>query len=113
MTVKLILGDCLDVLKKFEDNSIDSLVTDPTVKPLKLMSYLINMITPPSGIVLDPFMGSGSTGVAAVKSGFNFIGMEKEPEYFEIAKARINYHDPKNEEKNLFSKEDLGEQLEI
>ena len=65
--------------------------THPTVKPIKLMSYLINMITPPNGIVLDPFMGSGSTGVAAVKNGFSFIGIEKEPEYMEIAKARIEY----------------------
>ncbi len=63
----------------------------PTVKAVKLMTYLINMITPPNGIVLDPFMGSGSTGVAAVKAGFNFIGIEMEDEYMEIAKARINY----------------------
>lgn len=62
----------------------------PTIKPVKLMSYLINMITPPKGIVLDPFMGSGSTGVAAVKEGFNFIGIELDPEYFKIAEARIN-----------------------
>jgi site-specific DNA-methyltransferase (adenine-specific) len=63
----------------------------PTVKSVKLMSYLINMITPPEGIVLDPFMGSGSTGVAAIKNNFNFIGIEKETEYMEIAKARIEY----------------------
>lgn len=61
----------------------------PTVKAVKLMTYLINMITPPNGIVLDPFMGSGSTGVAAVKAGFNFIGIEMNAEYMEIAKARI------------------------
>ena len=65
--------------------------THPTVKPLKLMTYLINMITPPDGIVLDPFLGSGSTGVAAVQNGFSFIGIEKEPDYMEIAKARIEY----------------------
>lgn len=59
-----------------------------TVKPIKLMQYLINMITQPGGTVLDPFMGSGSTCVAAKKSGFMFIGIEKEKEYFEIAKAR-------------------------
>lgn len=64
----------------------------PTIKSVKLMSYLINMITPPNGIVLDPFMGSGSTGVAAVKEGFNFIGIELDPEYFKIAEARINYY---------------------
>jgi DNA modification methylase len=63
----------------------------PTVKPLKLMSYLIRMITPPGGIVLDPFCGSGSTGVAAKKEGFQFLGIEREKEYIEIAKKRI-YH---------------------
>lgn len=61
----------------------------PTVKPKKLMSYLIKLITPPNGVVLDPFMGSGSTGIAAKECGFNFIGIEKEKEYYEIAKARI------------------------
>jgi DNA modification methylase len=62
----------------------------PTVKPIKLMSYLCKLITPPRGIVLDPFMGSGSTGVAAAKEGFGFIGIEREESYIEIAKARIN-----------------------
>ncbi len=62
----------------------------PTVKPIKLMSYLCLLITPPDGTILDPFMGSGSTGVAARKEGFEFIGIEKESEYFEIAKRRIN-----------------------
>jgi hypothetical protein len=61
----------------------------PTIKPKKLMSYLISMITPPGGIVLDPFAGSGSTGVAATENGFQFIGIEKEKEYFEIAEKRI------------------------
>lgn len=61
----------------------------PTVKPLKLMEYLIKLITPPNGTVLDPFMGSGSTGVAAVKNGFKFIGCEMSAEYVEIAEKRI------------------------
>lgn len=61
----------------------------PTLKPKALMSYLIKLITPPGGKVLDPFMGSGSTGLAAKEEGFSFIGIEREPEYFEIAKARI------------------------
>jgi DNA modification methylase len=64
----------------------------PTVKPVKLMEYLIKLITPPGGTVLDPFMGSGSTGVAARNLGFDFIGVEMNEEYFEIAKKRI---DPK------------------
>lgn len=63
--------------------------THPTVKSTKLMEYLIKLITPPGGTVLDPFMGSGSTGVAAQRLGFDFIGIEKELEYFEIAAKRI------------------------
>ena len=63
----------------------------PTVKPTDLMRYLCRLVTPPGGIVLDPFMGSGSTGKAAVKEGFSFIGIEMSEEYMEIAKARIEY----------------------
>lgn len=61
----------------------------PTVKPIKLMEYLIKLVTPPQGTVLDPFMGSGTTGVAAKKLGFNFIGIELNEEYLEIAKKRM------------------------
>jgi len=61
----------------------------PTVKPIKLMRYLCRLITPPGGLVLDPFAGSGSTGCAAVMEGFHFIGIEKEAEFIEIARARI------------------------
>jgi len=63
----------------------------PTVKPTDLMRYLCRLITPPNGTVLDPFLGSGSTGKAAVIEGFNFIGIEQSAEYAEIANARINY----------------------
>ena len=63
--------------------------THPTVKPQKLMQYLCRMVTPKGGTVLDMFMGSGSTGMAAKDEGFDFIGIEKEKEYFEIAEARI------------------------
>ena len=63
--------------------------TCPCVKPTTLMRYLCRLVTPPGGVVLDCFMGSGSTGVAAVKEGFRFVGIEKDPAYFEIAKARI------------------------
>jgi DNA modification methylase len=63
----------------------------PTVKPTELMRYLCRLITPPNGIVLDPFMGSGSTGKGAILEGFDFIGMELDPEYVEIAKARITH----------------------
>jgi len=61
----------------------------PTVKPTDLMQYLCRLVTPPGGTVLDPFMGSGSTGKAAQMEGFRFIGCERDPDYFAIAKARI------------------------
>ena len=61
----------------------------PTVKAVKLMEYLIQLITPQKGKVLDPFMGSGSTGIAAVTVGFDFVGIEKDADYFKIAEARI------------------------
>jgi DNA modification methylase len=61
----------------------------PTVKPTALMRYLCRLVTPPGGVVLDPFTGSGSTGKAAIMEGFRFIGIEREAEYVAIAKARI------------------------
>jgi site-specific DNA-methyltransferase (adenine-specific) len=64
--------------------------THPTVKPTDLMAYLCRLVTPPSGIILDPFMGSGSTGKAAVREGFNFIGIDKEEEYVAIASKRLH-----------------------
>jgi len=60
----------------------------PTVKPVALMEYLIKLITPPNGIVLDPFMGSGTTGIACKNLGIEFVGIEREQEYFEIAQKR-------------------------
>jgi len=63
----------------------------PTVKPTDLMRYLCRLVTPPNGTVLDPFMGSGSTGKAAILEGFRFIGIEREAEYLEIARARIDH----------------------
>jgi DNA modification methylase len=63
----------------------------PTVKPIKLMEYLVRMITPPGGTVLDPFLGSGSTLVAAARLGFKGIGCEMSPEYLEIARRRIEH----------------------
>jgi site-specific DNA-methyltransferase (adenine-specific) len=61
----------------------------PCVKPTNLMAYLCRLVTPPGGTVLDPFMGSGSTGKAAMLEGFQFIGIEREAESFQIANARI------------------------
>jgi len=60
-----------------------------TVKPVKLMQYLVRMVTPPNGIVLDPFVGSGTTGIAAKLEGFDFVGIEQDAEYCKIAEARI------------------------
>jgi site-specific DNA-methyltransferase (adenine-specific) len=95
---------CANCSKKFIGSpnticSCDNPITDnqvfkkknnhPTVKPIKLMEYLIKMVTPKGGVVLDCFMGSGSTGIAAKNLGFDFIGIEKEEEYMEIAKQRI------------------------
>lgn len=61
----------------------------PTVKPTDLMAYLVRLVTPPNGTVFDPFMGSGSTGKAAMREGFAFFGVDMTPEYVEIAKVRI------------------------
>ncbi|HBO3602627.1 TPA: site-specific DNA-methyltransferase [Pseudomonas aeruginosa] len=61
----------------------------PTVKPTDLMAYLVRLVTPPGGKVLDPFTGSGSTGKAAVREGFEFVGIEREAPYLAIAEARI------------------------
>jgi site-specific DNA-methyltransferase (adenine-specific) len=69
----------------------------PTVKPTDLMRYLCRLITPPNGTVLDPFMGSGSTGKAAMYEGFKFIGVEMTDEYLPIAKARIEFAVSDNE----------------
>ena len=61
----------------------------PTMKPIALMAYLIRLVTPPGGVVLDPFMGSGTTGIAATLEGRPFIGIERDPAYSDIACARI------------------------
>jgi site-specific DNA-methyltransferase (adenine-specific) len=74
----------------------------PTVKPTDLMAYLVRLVTPKGGIVLDPFMGSGSTGKAAVREGMDFIGIEREDEYMEIAKTRIEHEQKKNKHTKFF-----------
>jgi DNA modification methylase len=63
----------------------------PTVKPIALMQYLVRLVTPPTGIVLDPFMGSGSTGKACMYEGFSFIGIDQSEEYVKISQARIDF----------------------
>ena len=68
----------------------------PTVKPIALMRYLVRLVTPKDGTVLDPFMGSGSTGCAAMCEGMNFVGIELSEEYLEIARRRIEYWQSQN-----------------
>jgi site-specific DNA-methyltransferase (adenine-specific) len=82
-------------VSKAERNAgIEDKNNHPTVKPINLMTYLCRLITPTGGIVLDPFMGSGSTGIAARLEGFKFCGMEMDKDYFDIASARIeNYEE--------------------
>jgi site-specific DNA-methyltransferase (adenine-specific) len=81
---------------------MDQHSSHPTVKPTDLMRYLCRLITPPNGIILDPFTGSGSTGKAAMAEGFRFIGIEREAEYIEIARARISAEAEKPRQLSLF-----------
>ena len=85
---------------EWTDDTTPSKNHHPTVKPVELMKYLCRLVTPKDRIVLDPFMGSGSTGVAALAEGFYFIGIEKEEEYFDIACARLQ-HFVDNQKTNL------------
>ena len=98
---------------KRESNSFDIFESDgrektinrnshPTVKPTTLMAYLVRLVTPKGGVVLDPFMGSGSTGKASVREGFDFIGIEREDEYMEIAKTRIEHEQKKHNHRKFF-----------
>lgn len=77
-------------LRKIEDAPKTGNI-HPTVKPTDLMAYLCRLVTPPGGLVLDPFMGSGSTGKAAMREGFRFIGVELSAEYFPLCMARIQH----------------------
>jgi DNA modification methylase len=77
--------------------------THPTVKPTDLMRYLCRLVTPPGGIVLDPFMGSGSTGKAAILEGFGFIGIEREPPSYAIAQHRISRAQAAGHQPDLFA----------
>ena len=97
--MKLIKGDSFEEVKKLEK----TYNTHPTVKPIKLMKYLCEITkTPTGGTVLDPFMGSGSTGIACIKTGRKFIGIEREEKYFEIANARLKYHKNRGRQVSLF-----------
>jgi len=76
-----------------EERSLPVKNNHPTLKPINLMSYLIKLITPEGGVVLDPFMGSGSCGIAAALGDFNYIGMELDEDYFKIAEQRIKEYE--------------------
>lgn len=75
----------------------------PTVKPTDLMAYLLRLVTPPGGVALDPFMGSGSTGKAAMREGFEFIGCEIDEQYAAIARARIEFEVLRQQEQKVES----------
>ena len=77
----------------------------PTVKPIKLMQYLVRLITPPNGKVLDPFCGSGTTGIACKLEGYEFVGIEQDAEYCKIAEARINGYKPEIEDSKEIEQE--------
>ncbi len=80
----------------------------PTVKPLALMRWLIRLLCPPDGLVLDPTVGSGTTGAAAALEGRRFVGIELEPAYMEIAAARIAHHASRSPGKPKVSRGPLG-----
>jgi DNA modification methylase len=88
---KQVFGDDGGTYRGLSNSKLLSTNHHPTVKPTTLMQYLVRLVTPPKGIVLDPFMGSGSTGKAAVLERFEFIGIDQSAEYCEIATARIEY----------------------
>lgn len=88
----------------------------PTVKPTDLMAYCCRLVTPPGGIVLDPFMGSGSTGKGAIREGFNFVGVELRPDYFDIAHSRIAHECARllaAEEQAALEREENGRQGDL
>lgn len=84
---------CSKASKRDRDEGLDDHNTHPTVKPTDLMRYLCRLVTPPGGVVLDPFMGSGSTGKAAILEGFRFVGIDTEQKYVDTARRRIQWAD--------------------
>lgn len=82
---------CAKVSKKERSEGLDEAHAHPTTKPVDLMRYLVRLVTPTGGVVLDPFMGSGTTGVATLREGARFVGIEREREYREVAVQRIRH----------------------
>lgn len=99
------IGDYIDDVNsasgKFGSEKAPSKNNHPTVKPTDLMLYLIRLVTPKGGTTLDPFMGSGSTGKAAARGNFKFIGIEREQDFYNIAQARIT-HEAKKPKQQTF-----------
>jgi DNA modification methylase len=83
-------GDKNSKIKEIENTTSSLGNNHPTVKPVELMKYLVKLVTPAGGKVLDPFNGSGSTGMACVELGYEYVGCELDPEYLEIANKRIS-----------------------
>jgi site-specific DNA-methyltransferase (adenine-specific) len=92
-----------ETARTFGANSVLRKNVHPTVKPTELMRYLCRLVTPKGGVVLDPFMGSGSTGKASIMSGFKFVGIELNEEYFDIACARVEAAQKEWNQIDLFS----------
>ena len=88
---------CPKVSRK-ERNNGDASNTHPTVKPVALMKYLVTLVTPKGGKVLDPFNGSGSTGMAVKEFGGEYTGIDLDPDYIEISRKRIEAWDKKDEQ---------------
>ena len=89
--------------KRDRNEGLEGSNLHPTVKPTTLMRYLVKLVTPPGGTVLDPFTGSGSTGKAAILEGFDFIGIELTEEYLPIIEARLAHVEKlADEDKGLF-----------
>lgn len=91
LQTKQVFGNKGGTYQGLSDSKIESQNFHPTVKPTALMRYLIKLVTPPNGVVLDPFTGSGSTGKAALLDGFQFIGIEMTDEYLPIIKGRLEF----------------------
>jgi DNA modification methylase len=100
--------------KNFEGGFQDQIMKNvhPTVKPVKLMQYLVRLITPPNGKVLDPFCGSGTTGIACKLEGFEFVGLEQDGEYSKIAQSRIDNYEEEIEE-IVYVTNNEGEKVQI
>ena len=102
-TPQMQAKDCLCDVKSWVMPTVNGGNNHPTVKPIELMKYLIKLITPPGGVVLDPFNGSGSTGCAAVELGYEYIGCELDPKYVAISLKRIaEWNRPDNNFNDFF-----------